>query len=115
MPSLNNPFSLPFSRYSQYKNHSNYYTNLHNYNTIANNQYNSNNNYTVGHNSPCPNTKQDDTSSEDKNHETREFFEILGIKLYFDDILLICLIFFLYKEDVHDEMLFMALILLLLS
>ena len=41
--------------------------------------------------------------------------EILGIKLYFDDILLLCLIFFLYKEGVHDEYLFLALIMLLLS
>lgn len=43
------------------------------------------------------------------------FFEIFGIKLYFDDILLICLIFFLYNEGVQDQYLFIALILLLLS
>lgn len=42
-------------------------------------------------------------------------FEIFGIKLYFDDILLICLIFFLYNEGVKDQYLFIALILLLLS
>ena len=42
-------------------------------------------------------------------------FEILGIKLYFDDILLLCLIFFLYTEGVQDQYLFIALILLLLS
>lgn len=47
--------------------------------------------------------------------EDRNCFEIMGIKLYFDDILLICLIFFLYSEGVQDEMLFMALVLLLLS
>ena len=43
------------------------------------------------------------------------FFEIFGLKLYFDDILIICILFFLYKEDVHDEELFLCLILLLLS
>lgn len=42
-------------------------------------------------------------------------FEILGIKLYFDDILLICLIFFLYNEGVKDQSLFLSLIMLLLS
>ena len=42
-------------------------------------------------------------------------FEILGIKLYSDDVLLLCLIFFLYKEGVQDEYLFIALIMLLLS
>ena len=57
----------------------------------------------------------EDSRNEENKSETREFFEIFGLKLYFDDILLICLIFLLYKEDVHDEMLFIALILLLLS
>ena len=46
---------------------------------------------------------------------TDTIFEIFGIKLHFDDILLICLIFFLYNEGVKDEFLFIALILLLLS
>ena len=47
--------------------------------------------------------------------DDEKYFEILGIKLYNDDILLLCLIFFLYKEDVKDPYLFIALILLLLS
>lgn len=42
-------------------------------------------------------------------------FELFGIQLYFDDILLISLIFFLYNEGVQDQFLFIALILLLLS
>ena len=41
--------------------------------------------------------------------------EILGIKLYLDDIIILSLLFFLYKEGVKDEMLFLTLILLLLS
>lgn len=41
--------------------------------------------------------------------------EILGIKLYFDDILILGLLFFLYTEGVKDEILFISLILLLLS
>ena len=44
-----------------------------------------------------------------------EIIEILGIKLHQDDILLICLIFFLYQEGVKDDFLFIVLILLLLS
>lgn len=47
--------------------------------------------------------------------ESRECFEVFGIKLFFDDILLICLIFFLYNEGVKDQYLFISLILLLLS
>lgn len=41
--------------------------------------------------------------------------ELFGIKLYLDDIIILCLLFLLYKEDVKDEMLFIALILLLLG
>lgn len=47
--------------------------------------------------------------------DDEKYFEILGLKLYDDDILLLCLIFFLYKEDVKDPYLFIALVLLLLS
>lgn len=50
-----------------------------------------------------------------ETQNTEALFEIFGIKLYFDDILLICLIFFLYNEGVQDQYLFIALILLLLS
>lgn len=50
-----------------------------------------------------------------KSEESRECFEVFGIKLFFDDILLICLIFFLYNEGVKDQYLFISLILLLLS
>ena len=51
----------------------------------------------------------------DNNDNDNSIFEIFGIKLHSDDILLICLIFFLYKEGVKDEYLFISLILLLLS
>ena len=44
-----------------------------------------------------------------------EYFELLGIKLYNDDLLILSLLFFLYKENVKDQYLFFALILLLLS
>ena len=50
-----------------------------------------------------------------QNKDGEQFLEILGIKLYSDDILLLSLIFFLYKEGVQDEYLFIALIMLLLS
>lgn len=57
-------------------------------------------------------TKKEECSS---NIEDSPLFQIFGINLYFDDILLVCLIFFLYQEGVKDESLFIALILLLLS
>lgn len=51
----------------------------------------------------------------ESSDEEKPFFNLFGISLYFDDILLICLIFFLYQEGVKDQNLFLALILLLLS
>lgn len=41
--------------------------------------------------------------------------EIMGIQLYLDDLMILCLLYFLYKEKVDDEFLFIELILLLLS
>ena len=54
-------------------------------------------------------------ANDDSYESGKVLFEILGIKLYYDDVLLICLIFFLYQEGVQDKYLFFALILLLLS
>ncbi len=54
-------------------------------------------------------------SSKGEEAKDEYIFEIFGLKLHFDDVLIICLIFFLYQEGVNDEYLFMALILLLLS
>ena len=41
--------------------------------------------------------------------------EISGQKLYLDDLIILALLFFLYKEDVKDDILFILLILLLVS
>lgn len=64
---------------------------------------------------PSNNAKQENTSHFGLSFNIPEEFYILGIKLHFDDLLLICLLFFLYSEGVKDEWLFIALLLLLLS
>lgn len=62
-----------------------------------------------------------DNLEEQKNNSTLSIddesvlFEIFGIKIYFDDVLILCILLFLYQENIHDEYLFIALILLLLS
>ena len=53
--------------------------------------------------------------SKKSNISEKPIFELFGIELFFDDILLISLIFFLYNEGVKDQFLFIALILLLIS
>lgn len=45
----------------------------------------------------------------------KPILEILGIKLFLDDIIILGILFLLYQEEVKDDMLFIALILLLLS
>ncbi len=44
-----------------------------------------------------------------------EYIEILGYKIYLDDLLLLSIIFCLYQEGVEDGLLLMCLILLLFS
>lgn len=43
----------------------------------------------------------------------KPLFEMFGIKLYLDDVIIICLLIFLYQEQVDDQMLYIALFLLL--
>ncbi len=57
------------------------------------------------HSETCPEEEEED----------KPIFEILGIRLYSDDLILLALLFFLYKEEVKDPSLFISLILLLLS
>ena len=102
-------FSFPrFRKYYPYGYNNSYYTsqafngNLHN--------LPSNYNEKALH-------KEEQQSNYKKNEATNDapLFEVFGLKLYFDDILIISLIFFLYQEGVQDQYLFTALILLLLS
>jgi len=62
-----------------------------------------------------PSESQKTTITRGSYQDDDAIFDLFGIQLRFDDILLICLIFFLYSEGVKDEMLFISLILLLLS
>lgn len=135
----NSPF-FPFSYYRKkpinknnyiYQNSPyNYYGNYYNSSTSINSEKNnalfkhstSNNplNHTVNNSNTVLSNSEiylnnEKTNRIDKKNNGTEVFEIFGLKLYFDDILLICLIFFLYNEGVKDQYLFISLILLLLS
>lgn len=57
-----------------------------------------------------------DKEDDKKNNEVDSpLFELFGLKLYFDDVLLLGLLFVLYSEGVDDTNLYIALVLLLLS
>ena len=51
----------------------------------------------------------------DSSPDNGEVFDVFGLRLYFDDVLIICILFFLYNEGVKDKMLFISLVLLLIS
>ena len=107
------PFHLPFFPYYWKPNYRNTY----------NNQGNTDKNIPLVIQKEDNTKKQKDTNKEDSNNRNNSyceesseyFFEIFGLKLYFDDILIICILYFLYTEGVQDQELFICLILLLLS
>ena len=111
--------STPYTKQYPNNNFNNYYANR--LNTLSKNyQAPYSNNYYKYQDSSSSNNKYQTNSKkeieeEKENSQEPELFEIFGIKLYFDDILLICLIFFLYNEGVKDQYLFISLILLLLT
>lgn len=104
----------PYYRYPYYKNY-------HNYNSYYNhlNPYDENSNNSKYEHEPIKDKKKETSSlketSLDKQINDEPLFEIMGIKLYFDDILILCLIFFLYQEGTDDSFLLIALVLLLMS
>lgn len=85
-----------------------YYRNYH----YSNNSLNKKNSLPPLDNKEVKNSAENESNYYCRNNS---FFEIFGLKLYEDDILLISLIFFLYKEGVKDNYLLFALVLLLLS
>ena len=114
---------MPIFRYPFFynRNYPNYYYNRYNFPHTNNTNLNTDTqipNNDLHKTQPIQseenNTYQEEKKSNDTNSSTY-FFEIFGLKLYFDDILLICLIFFLYQEGVKDDELFISLVLLLLS
>lgn len=129
------PFQYPYYRYYNQNQYHSYNTEKKQNNDLKNNNFQNCDNI---------NTEEDTSSVENRNiafntqkvssSKKNNFFslpftfdfnglsdsdspilELFGIKLYLDDIIILCLLFLLYIEDVKDEMLFIALILLLLS
>lgn len=66
-------------------------------------------------NSTAENQKTNKSNNFSSFDKESFIFDLFGIKLYFDDILILSLLFFLYKEGVKDYNLFISLLLLLIS
>ena len=113
MPSF--PFFRPPMYYNSYRNP--YYNRVSPNNLGHDTKYDSNQSYSNNKTwqaQGLPLHKEDSTSNSG-NSSQDQYFDIFGTRLYFDDILILCLLFFLYKEEVNDQLLFIALLLLLLS
>ena len=55
------------------------------------------------------------TDSKRSSNSEQAIFEIFGIKLYIDDLIILGVIYFLYQQKVNDVMLYIILFLLLFS
>jgi len=101
-PCIPSNISINHQHKNNNKNH--VYNNTNNYSNLDN--------YTINQT-----TKENDNKNDNENNDIgyNQFFEIFGIKLYFDDLLILALLFFLYKEEVKDSYLYIILFMLLLS
>ncbi len=106
------PF-MPFPYYRGEPKYSAYPNNLVHkhiaYNNLINKVPNDNSNN-------CTSSACDDLGKNKSNSNNDDYlFDLFGLKLYFDDILIVSLLYFLYSQEVKDEGLFIVLILLLLT
>lgn len=128
-PNYSFPLYRNYNRYNRYSLNTPFITSNirrpfppinHNYQEKTQ-EYDSSNKNISSTNLPENSSKiQDSKEKEAKNSKNEkcsdnEFLEIFGIKLYFDDLMIISLLFFLYSEGVNDYYLFITLILLLLT
>ena len=99
-------FNFPFMgypyNYQDYKNYNNY---------IKNSEQKIQKENSVTNSNKISNTVN---QTQESNNE-QAVFSIMGINLYLDDLIILGVLFFLYQQKVHDEMLYIILILLLLS
>ena len=113
-------FNFPYFGYPYHRPYYQYY-NPQNYVDIQKNISNEKN-----YNKDCTSKKVDkenvqrDVNSLDYNNNIVDnndapIFEIFGIKLYSDDLIILVVLFLLYEQNVKDEMLYIILFLLLFS
>ena len=57
----------------------------------------------------------EDKKNNSKSNTDNYLFELFGLKLYIDDVIIISILFFLYEEGIKDNELFISLLLLLLT
>lgn len=116
---LHLPFNFPYFynyRRPYVPNSNNMYYKNNNFENFNNQQQSVPKKNIEKNNSYVKEQKNSEDSNNDNRSETSDcFFEIFGLQLHFDDVLIMCILFFLYVEEVQDYELFLCLILLLIS
>lgn len=104
-------FRFPYYGYPY--NYYKYYNHYNNFNQqIAKSEIdNSEKKESITNSETISNTNNSKRSS----NSDQAIFEIMGIKLYLDDLIILGVLYFLYEQNVKDEMLYIILFLLLIS
>lgn len=113
--------NFPFSFYKNpYFTHGHYQPNINSNSYSVKNSHSKKENYQSEFskaanslkNESCNNFKEKNKSNKNDDYF---LFDLFGLKIYYDDVLIVSLIYLLYSENVKDDSLFLVLILLLLS
>ena len=112
------PFFRPNINYRQMNNPHNF-QNKSNFNTYNNNSFSHNPNHlhnnNTNHHKPINTENPLGININGFTNMSEPIFELFGIHLFLDDIIIICILIFLFQENVKDEMLYIILIMLLFS
>ena len=109
-------FNFPYNSYR--------YHNDNNFHSQSKKDYEQNNSKSLNQNYEKKEENKKNTSSYYSNmnnssssitSKNKVIFSFLGINLYLDDIIILAIIYFLYSENIKDDMLYIILFLLLLS
>lgn len=108
-PFFGYPYNYPYYRYYNKYNH--------NIKDATNNTQSQNQEKNEEEKDSITNSKEISNTINSRSYSDSDqaIFEIFGIKLYLDDLIIIGLLFFLYQQNVNDETLYIILFLLLFS
>ena len=109
-------FGFPnYNRYFSFGHGSNYTPKKSNVSELQNKKDFSSPNYNNLNKNVASSNTQFDCSFSKSDKKNDDFINIFGISLHVDDILILCLLFFLFSEKTDDYVLIFVLVLLLLT
>lgn len=104
---------MPNPPFPYYKNYPKYQSQLNGF--IPKQNCNSNDNKNNLNKQHILNETNNLNENKSNSNNADYMFDLFGLKLYFDDVLIVSLLYFLYTQGIKDEGLFLVLILLLIT